>query len=79
MNRSLADKENNNLREAKIKPRINLLKKLAGTFCTVVNLFSGRIFSPAWLNTAHTSSIDVALYKALRLITGTVSSTPTEH
>ncbi|XP_037026874.1 uncharacterized protein LOC119083845 [Bradysia coprophila] len=72
-----------------MQPRINLLKKLAGTSwganATVLRTSAlALVYSVAeygsaiWIKSAHTNIIDVALNEALRVITGAVASTPIE-
>lgn len=74
---------------AKVEPRINLLRKMAGTTwgadakvlrtTALALVFSVAEFSaPVWIASAHTYLIDVALNEAMRVITGMVSSTPIE-
>lgn len=73
----------------KLKPRNNILRKLAGTKWgadTIVLRTSALALvysvaeygAPVWLESTHTYDIDVALSKALRVITGSVTSTPIE-
>lgn len=89
LDRPLTYKENSSQTALKMQPRINLLKKLAGTSwgadasvlrtSALALVYSVAEYGAAvWLKSAHTNIIDVALNEALRVITGTVSSTPIE-
>lgn len=73
----------------KLNTRNNLLSKLAGTSwgasaaclrtTALALLYScAEYCSSSWLNSAHAYKVDVELNKAMRTITGTVSSTPIE-
>lgn len=72
---------------AKICTRNNLLRKLTGTTwgasasclrTTALGLVypCAEYCSSTWINSVHTAKIDVELNKTMRLITGTVMSTP---
>lgn len=89
LDRTLTFNANSQRIVAKVEPRINLLRKLAGTTwgadanvlrtTALALVFSVAEYSaPVWLESAHTHHIDIALNKAMRIITGTVSSTPIE-
>lgn len=71
----------------KLGTRNNLLRKLAGTSwgataaclrtTALALLYScAEYCSSSWLNSAHAYKVDVELNKAMRIITGAVSSTP---
>ena len=72
----------------KLKNRNNLLMKLAGStwgasantlqwvICSGALLFSSRLLPPVWSRSAHTSRVDVQLNSTMRLISGTLRSTP---
>jgi hypothetical protein len=73
----------------KLRTRLNVIRVLVGTdwgACpetlrtSTIALMSGTInySSPVWLNSAHASKIDVQFNAALRIISGTLRSTPLE-
>ena len=75
-----------NLR-AKVGPRVNLTKKIAGTSwgadaqtlrtTTLALVYSTAEYcAPVWEASTHTHQVDVELRSAMRTISGTVSSTP---
>lgn len=89
LDRALTYNMNSQRIVAKVKPRINILRKLAGSTwgadtnvlrtTALALVFSVAEYSaPVWLESVHTNRIDVALNEALRVITGSVSSTPIE-
>ncbi|KAG4065142.1 hypothetical protein HA402_007539 [Bradysia odoriphaga] len=89
MDRALTFKTNSEKLAAKLATRINLLRKLAGTTwgadanvlrTTALSLVYSvaEYCAPIWLKCAHTDRIDVQLNEALRIISGTVASTPVE-
>lgn len=89
LDRSLTFKKHAEKLEQKLSARINLLKKLAGTTwgatgtclrtSTLALVYSTAEYCcSSWINSVHTKKIDVILSQAMRLITGTVASTPTE-
>ena len=70
----------------KVAARVNIVRKLAGTnwgasadtlrTASLALVYSTAEYcAPVWLNSVHTSKIDVQLNNALRIITGTVKST----
>lgn len=69
---------------AKLKTRNNIIHKLAGSswgaaMSTLALVYSAAEYaSPVWLNSSHCSKIDVQLNHSMRIISGTVKSTPTE-
>lgn len=87
LDRSLTYIKHSDKLQAKLRTRNNLLKKLAGTSwgasasCLRTSALA-LVYTTAeyccstWLNSAHASKIDVELNKTMRLITGTVDSTP---
>lgn len=73
---------------AKVRTRNNIIHKLAGTTwgaptatlrtSALALVYSAAEYAaPVWLNSAHTRKIDVELNATMRIITGTVRSTPT--
>ncbi|XP_064417528.1 uncharacterized protein LOC135358253 [Latimeria chalumnae] len=73
----------------KLKTRVNLVQKLAGTSwgstartlrtATVALIYSAAEYcSASWAGSRHTKIIDVQLNAAMRIVTGTLKSTPTE-
>src|SRR5699024_2134815 len=73
----------------KLKTRNNILLKLAGStwganaktlrVTALALVFSTAEYcSAVWMNSSHTSKIDAQLNTAMRVITGTLKSTPTE-
>src|SRR5699024_615115 len=73
----------------KLKTRNNILLKLAGStwganaktlrVTALALVFSKAEYcSPVWMNSSHTSKIDAQLNTVMRVITGTLKSTPTE-
>lgn len=72
-----------------MKPRINIVQKLACTSwgCSAKTLkittqamvlSIAEYCSPVWMNCCHTKKVDVEINKALRVISGSVQSTPVE-
>lgn len=89
LDRSLTHRKHCENTAAKIKSRNNIIHKLCGTTwgadaetlrtSSLALVFSTAEYcSPIWLNSAHTSKVDVQLNDTLRTISGTVKSTPTE-
>lgn len=73
----------------KLATRNNLLRKLVGTSwgaCASVLRITGLALvyscaeycSSSWLNSAHAKKVDIALNETMRIMTGTVQSTPLE-
>lgn len=89
LDRSLTYKKHAEKLEPKLSARINLLRKLAGTTwgatgsCLRMSALA-LVYSTAeyccssWLNSVHVKKIDVLLNETMRLVTGTVASTPIE-
>lgn len=87
--RSLTFNQNATQLAAKLSTRNNLLQKLTGTSwaatasCLKISAL-GLVYSTAeyccaaWLNSNHTDKVDAELNRTMRLITGTVQSTPVE-
>lgn len=87
LDRSLTYKKNAEKLQAKLGTRHNLPRKLTGTSWGATTTWIrstalGLVYSCAayccstWLNSVHTSKIYIELNKTMRLITGTVESTP---
>lgn len=87
LDRSLTYSKHIDKTQAKLRTRNNLIRKLTGTSwganaSTLRTTALGLVYTCAeyccssWLNSAHASKIDVELNKTMRLITGTVNSTP---
>lgn len=89
LDRSLTYRSHSLKLKAKLGTRNNLLQKLAGTSwgataaclrTTALALIytCAEYCCSSWLNSTHASKIDTELNKTMRLITGTVKSTPLE-
>ena len=89
LDRSLTFKSHIDTLSMKLRTRLNVIRVLAGTDwgaspetlrTSTIALMSGTInyISPVWLNSAHASKIDVQFNAALRIISGTLRSTPLE-
>ncbi|KAI5742795.1 hypothetical protein M8J77_011427 [Diaphorina citri] len=89
LDRSLTFKEHLSKTALKVQSRNNLIQKLTNTSwgakasCLRTSALSlvystAEYASPVWLQSCHTHKIDVQINSAMRLITGTVRSTPTE-
>lgn len=89
MDRSLTFKEHLGKSARKLQTRNNLIQKLtctswgANASClrtsALALVFSTAEYAaPVWLQSCHTKKVDVQLNSAMRIITGTVRSTPTE-
>ncbi|XP_067008094.2 pseudouridylate synthase RPUSD2 [Anabrus simplex] len=87
MDRSLAFKQQCITLSKKLGSRVNLLRKIAGSSwgadaialrsAALALVYSaGEYCAPVWHNSAHITNIDVQLNEAMRVITGTVRSTP---
>ena len=72
----------------KLKTRNNLIQKISGTdwgadgntlrTAALALIYSAAEYcAPAWYNSSHKGKIDVQLNSAMRLVTGTMKSTPT--
>lgn len=89
LDRALTFKRNSQRIVEKVKPRNNILRKLAGTTwgadtkvlrtTALALVYSVAEYgAPVWLKSTHTQGIDIALNESLRVITGSVTSTPIE-
>ena len=89
LDRSLTFKQHILNTANKIKTRNNLLYKLASSTwgaspATLRTAALGLVYSaaeygaPVWLNSAHIRIVDAQLNTAMRIISGTISSTPTQ-
>jgi len=89
LDRTLTFKHHLDSTKNKIKSRNNIIAKLAGTSwgCNASTLRTSALsllFSvaeycaPVWMRSIHCKKIDVQLNVAMRTITGTVRSTPTQ-
>lgn len=87
LDRSLTFKKHLELTGQKLKTRNNLLHKLAGTTWgatanTLRTAAQSLVYSvaeycaPVWARSAHTSKVDVHLNTAMRIVSGTIRSTP---
>ena len=88
LDRTLTYKRHLENTAAKLKTRNNILHKLCGTTWgssadTLRTSALGLVYSsaeycaPVWMNSAHTKKIDVQLNNTMRIISGTIRSTPT--
>lgn len=88
LDRTLTYKQHLTNLSAKIRTRNNLIQKLANTSwgaqanclrtSSLALVYSSAEYcSSTWLNSAHTKKIDTQLNSTMRIISGTVSSTPT--
>lgn len=89
LDRSLTYKSHCEKVRKKISTRNSLLRKLTGTSWgananTLRTTAMALCFStaeyccPVWERSTHSKEVDVALYETLRMITGCISSTPTQ-
>lgn len=89
LDRSLTYKNHIESIKRKIKSRINIINNLAGTswgasFNTLKTTALALVYSvaeycsPVWLNSQHSSKIDIEINKCMRIISGSVSSTPND-
>lgn len=87
MDRTLTFKQHLEGLERKLSSRINIIRKLAGSTwgadpSTLRSSVLALVYStaeycaPIWLNSSHTYKVDVQLNNALRVITGSLKSTP---
>jgi hypothetical protein len=88
LDRTLTYKEHLNKLSSKVKTRNNVIQKLTGTtwgstaetlrISALSLVYSAAEYaSPVWLNSSHTSLVDVQLNNTQRIISGTLRSTPT--
>jgi len=89
LDRTLTYKEYLTKTAAKIKTRNGIIQNLAnsewGTDTNILRISTQSLTlsvavycSPVWLQSAQTNKVDTQLNSAIRIITGTVKSTPTE-
>lgn len=87
LDRSLTYRKHISKLQHKLATRNNLLRKLAGTSwgasATVLRTTAlalvyscAEYCSSTWLNSTHAKKVDIELNKSMRIITGTVKSTP---
>lgn len=88
LDRTLSYKEHLTKLAMKLRSRNNILHKLCGTSWgssadTLRTSALGLVYSaaeycaPVWLNSTHTQKVDTQLNEAMRIISGTIRSTPT--
>lgn len=89
LDRTLTFRQHLETTKNKIKSRNNIISKLAGTSwgCSAGTLRTSVLSllysvaeycAPVWTRSAHCNKIDVQLNSAMRIVTGTVRSTPTQ-
>ncbi|KAF0749652.1 Uncharacterized protein FWK35_00024378 [Aphis craccivora] len=89
LDRSLTFKEHIEKTTKKLHSHINIIQKLAGTgwgadgrtlrTATLVLVYSTAEYgAQVWCNSTHTKKIDTQLNSAMRIVSGTVKSTPTQ-
>ncbi|KAL4104035.1 hypothetical protein QTP88_019348 [Uroleucon formosanum] len=89
LDRALTFRQQLETTKNKIKSRNNIISKLAGTSwgCSAGTLRTSVLSlvysvaeycAPVWTRSAHCNKIDVQLNAAMRIVTGTVRSTPTQ-
>lgn len=89
LDRTLSFKKHLTQTAAKLNTRNNILHKLCGTTwgssaSTARSSALGLVYStaeycaPVWLNSSHTGKVDVQLNNTMRIISGTIKSTPTQ-
>lgn len=87
LDRSLTYKKHLEITSQKLKTRVSLIKKIAGTnwgaqASTLRTATQSLVYStaeycsPVWARSHHTKKVDVLLNEAMRTISGTVKSTP---
>lgn len=87
LDRTLSFKKHLTNTAGKIRTRNNLIQKLCGTTwgstahilrtSSLALVYScAEYCAPAWLNSRHTKLLDVQLNQTMRMITGTIKSTP---
>lgn len=88
LDRTLSFKEHLTKTTAKLRTRNNILQKLCGTTwgssaSTLRSTALGLVYpvaeycAPVWLNSSHTKRVDVQLNQTMRIISGTITATPT--
>lgn len=89
LDRSLTHRTNLEKIKTKLKSRVNIIQKLAGStwgcsaktlrITTQTMVMSTADFcSPVWMNSAHTNKVDTQINRALRIVSGAVDPTETE-
>lgn len=89
LDRTLSFKQHLHNTAAKLRTRNNIIHKLCGTTwgstatalrCSALGLVysAAEYCAPVWLNSSYTRLIDVQLNTTMRLISGTLKSTPTQ-
>ncbi|XP_060518350.1 uncharacterized protein LOC132697064 [Cylas formicarius] len=89
LDRTLSFKQHLQNTAAKLRTRNNIIHKLCGTTwgsnastlrCSALGLVysTAEYCAPVWLNSAHTRLVDTQLNTTMRLISGTIKSTPTQ-
>ncbi|KAL4100770.1 hypothetical protein QTP88_020801 [Uroleucon formosanum] len=89
LDRQLTYKKHIEKTAAKLKTRNNIIQKLAGSSwgaststlrtSSLALVYSAAEYAcPVWINSSHCSKIDVQLNHSMRIISGTVKSTPTQ-
>lgn len=87
LDRALTYKEHISKTILKMRTRVNIIQKLAGTNwgahpdvlrTSTLGLVTsvGDFGSPIWINSSHAEKIDIQINAALRIVTGTVKATP---
>ncbi|XP_060527117.1 uncharacterized protein LOC132702463 [Cylas formicarius] len=88
LDRTLSFKKHLSNVAAKLKTRNNIISKLCGTRwgasaetlrCSVLGLVysSAEYCAAVWTNSPHSKLVDVQIHNSLRMISGTIKSTPT--
>ena len=87
LDRTLSFQEHLRKSAAKIQTRNNIIRKLCGTtwgasattlLCSALGLVysTAEYCAPVWINSPHVKRIDVKLNDTMRMISGTIRSTP---
>lgn len=89
LDRSLTYRPNLENIKSKLKSRVNIIQKLAGTTwgCSAKTLkissqamviSTSDFCSPVWMNSVHTNKVDTQINRALRIVSGAVDPTEVE-
>lgn len=89
LDRTLSFKDHLTKTAEKLKSRNNIIQKLCGSTwgaltSTLRSSALGLVYSaaeycaPVWINSAHVKKVDAQLNNTMRMITGTIRSTPTQ-
>lgn len=89
LDRTLSFKKHLENTAAKLRTRNNIIHKLCGTTwgstattlrCSALGLVysAAEYCAPVWMNSSHTKIIDTQLNTTMRLISGTIKTTPTQ-